>query len=141
MKGQAYINEKDIFVNYGATLIRGAYEALLTPAAAKSYISNESRMQHGVRMIANAENARTQSREFVINILIEGSDEVSYLRQYEAFINDVSAGLFELKVPRLGRIFKVVYSSCSKYGNYGLKKGIFALRLVEPNPKDRPNIS
>ena len=50
MKGQAYINEKDIFVNYGATLIRGAYEALLTPAAAKSYISNESRMQEWLPM-------------------------------------------------------------------------------------------
>ena len=140
MEGQAYINNKDIWTNYGAILRRGAYEALLTPAAVKPYITTESRLQHGKRYVAS-DNAKMQEREITLNIFIEGESEEQYLERYEAFLNAITNGVFELKVPRLKRVFKFVYLACAKYGDYGIKKGNFALRLSEPNPKDRPLIS
>lgn len=134
---KVYINDVDIYSTYGAQLIRGAYEALLMPAPSKQYINSESRNQHGTRMIANSDTARLQSRELTLSVLIAGTSQSDYLTKFRSFIDAITQGEFRLKVTALGTTFHLVYSSCTKYGHYGMKKGIFALRLVEPNPKDR----
>lgn len=137
MKGQAYINNIDIWEAYGAMLQRGSYEALLTPPAAKDYITSDSRNENGKRYVIN-NGVKVKEREIAISVIVEGETEEDYLYKYEQFINAITQGVFELKVPKLHRIYRLVYSTCSKYGDYGLKRGIFALRLIEPNPNDRP---
>lgn len=136
--GQAYINTVDV-ANYGATFIRGWYEELLTPAPTKQYISNDSRLEHGVRVVANAQNTKLDKREVQLQVMIEGSTQEQYLQRYEAFLAAITQGLIKLYVPKLDRTYKLVYTNCTKYGNYGLKKGIFTLKFTEPNPKDTAN--
>lgn len=139
ISGQAYINDVDV-ANYGATFIRGWYEALLTPAPTKQYISNNSRLEHGIRVVANEQNTKLDKREVQLQVMIEGATQAAYLQHYESFLDAITKGLFSLRVPALNnRTYKLVYTSCTKYGNYGLKKGIFTLKFTEPNPKAAVN--
>ena len=72
---------------------------------------------------------------------MEGETEDDYLDKLEKLFNKIAySGEIYMKVPVLKRVFKFVYSQCTKFGDYGLKKGNFTLKLVEPNPKDRLKI-
>lgn len=148
MKNQAFIkliNETDKdYVDidtFGVTLTRGWREALLTPPPVKSYISNDSRLSHGVDVVASAKYCKIDKREINLPFFLEGESEADYLEKYERFLNKIAYnGEFCLKVPCLKRVFKLVYTQCSKYGDYGLKKSNFTLKLTENNPKDREKI-
>ena len=133
MKNQAKINGKDIWDTWGATLLRGSYEKLLTPPSMKEYIENESRLEHGKRI--NTTNAKVSSREFSLQFFIEGSSESEYLSRFQSFIQELEKGAVSLYVERLKKTYELVYTECSSYGDYGLKKGKLAVKFVEPNPK------
>lgn len=139
MVGQAKINGIDI-ANYGALLVSGAYEALLTPPAMKEYVSNTSRNAHGVKYTIPTGTAVTDEREVSFSVFIEGDTEDEYLERVEAFLGAITDGVFTFDVPRLKKRYKLLYKSCSKYGDFGLKRGKFTLKLVEPNTKDRETI-
>lgn len=145
MKGQAYITnelkeikDKDLG-DYGITLIRGWREALKGVLTPKSYVSNESRLENGKRItIPTLDSVRYKSRDVSIQMLLEGTTADDYLDKLDSF-QDVLAGAIKLRVPCLkNRVYTLVYSDCSKYGDYGDKRGIFTLKFTEPNPTDRP---
>lgn len=148
MKNQAYIKlvgEADTAYadldNYGVTLVRGWREALLTPAPVKSYVTNDSRLEHGQSVIATSKYAKIDKRDVSLSFFLEGSSQDDYLSKYEEFLNKIAySGQFCLKVPCLKRVFKLVYSQCSQFGDYGLKKGKFVLKLTEYNPNDREKL-
>lgn len=148
MKNQAFIkllsedDTKYVDLNeFGVTLIRGWREALLTPAPVKSYVGNDSRLEHGISMVATADCAKVNQREIDLPMFLEGETEDDYLDKLEKLFNKIAySGEICMKVPVLKRVFKFVYSQCTKFGDYGLKKGNFTLKLVEPNPKDRLKI-
>lgn len=123
---------------FGITLVKGWREALLTPAPVKEYVTNDSRLQHGQSVIATPKYAKKDKRDVSISFFLEGETEEEYLQRYEDFLNKIAySGEFYLKIPQLKRIFKLVYSQCSQFGDYGLKKGKFVLKLTEYNPDDR----
>lgn len=148
MKNVAFIKlvseADDAYVDldtFGITLVRGWREALLTPAPVKSYVTNSSRLEDGERIIALPENAKMDKRDVSISFFMEGNSQEDYLAKYEAFLNKIAySGQFCLKIPVLHRIYKLVYSSCSQFGDYGLKRGKFTLKLTESNPNDREEI-
>lgn len=145
MKNDAFIklvNEADsAYVDldtFGITLVRGWREALLTPAPIKSYVTNNSRLEHGQSVIATAKYARKDKRDVSISFFLEGNSQEDYLKKYESFLDKIAySGQFCLKVPCLRRVFKLVYSQCSQFGDYGLKKGKFTIKFTESNPNDR----
>lgn len=141
MKGQAFINDKDIWLTWKASLCKGTYEQLLKPAPMKEYIINNSRAEHGVRVVADRANYKTDSRSFSISLYIEGKTKDEYISNVEGFMNEISSGLFSFKVPQLNKVYKLVYTDCSNYGDYGLRKSKFVIKLSEPNVKDRTVIS
>ena len=145
MKNQAFIklvNEPDsAYIDldtFGITLTRGWREELLTPPPVKSYVSNDSRLEHGVTVVASAKYVRKDKRDVSLSFFLEGETEADYLAKYEQFLNKIAySGEFCFKVPCLKRVFRFVYTQCSKYGDYGLKKSNFTLKLTENNPNDR----
>lgn len=145
MKGQAYIGiEGETGVTYtdiseyGVTLTRGWREALLKPSSMKSYTTNDSRLEHGIRMMALAKYAKQKERDVQLSVFIEGTSESDYLAKYENFLNIVAYnGIIFLKVPCMNRIFKLVYTDCTKFGDFGLRKANVTLKFTEPNPTDR----
>lgn len=148
MKNQAYIklagevNSAYVDIDtYGVTLTKGWREALLTPAAVKSYITNDNRLDNGVSIVASPAYAKKDKRDVSLSFLLEGNTEEDYLNKLESFLDRIAYnGEFCLKVPCLKRVYKLVYSQCSKYGDYGLKKGNFTLKLTENNPNDREQV-
>lgn len=148
MKNQAFIKlvgEADtayIDLGYfGVTLIRGWREALLTPAPVKEFITNDNRLENGVSVIATPKYTKRNMREVSLPMFLEGSSEEDYLDKYEKFLEKIAySGQFCLKIPCMKRVFKLVYSQCSNYGDYGLKKGNFTLKLTEYDPTDREKL-
>lgn len=127
---------------YGVTLIRGWREALLKPASTKDYTKNDSRLEDGVRIVASSKYSKQKERDVQFSCIIEGTSEEDYLEKYESFLNAIAYdGLILFKVPSLRRIFKLVYTDCTKFGDFGLKCGNFTLKFTEPNPADREAIT
>ena len=145
MKNQAFIKLVDeadtAYVDldtFGVTLVRGWREALLTPTSVKSYVTNDSRLEHGEQIIATSKYAKMGERDVSISFFLEGSSQDDYLQKYEAFLNKIAfSGQICMKVSCLKRVFKFVYSQCSQFGDYGLKKGKFTIKFTESNPNDR----
>lgn len=148
MKNDAYIkliDETDAaYVDldtFGITLIRGWREALLTPPPIKSFVTNSSRLEDGERIIAHPKNVKKDKRDVSLSFFLEGSSQEDYLIKYGSFLDKIAySGQFCLKVPVLHTVFKLVYSQCSQFGDYGLKRGKFTLKLTESNPNDRETI-
>lgn len=138
MTGELYINGKDAWVTWGVNMGDGFLDALDAPLQMKEYIENESRLEHGKRMITA--NAKIDSREITLGFTIMGASESDYRAKRKAFLSELQAGAFTVKVPILGAdVYKLVYTGRSI--SYGLSAdrtfGHFTMKATEPNPADR----
>lgn len=138
MTGELYINGKDAWVTWGVNMGDGFLDALDAPLQMKEYIENESRLEHGKRMITA--NAKIDSREITLGFTIMGASESDYRAKRKAFLSELQAGAFTVNVPILGAdVYKLVYTGRSI--NYGLSAdrtfGHFTMKATEPNPADR----
>lgn len=139
----AYI---DLYEQYGVRLAKGAFEEFLLPAAAKEYVTNESRIKDGVQYFANN---KVKEKDISIKIIIESRPASSmpteeeyiecYFSQLEGFLDKLSTP-FCLKIPVLKRVYKLVYKNCSDFRRYQWKRGTFTLSLTECNPRDRERL-
>lgn len=131
MTKNATINGKPLST-WGARLLSGTIEALLTPAPMKEYIKNESRLEHGERVITA--NAKVASRELSIPVLIEGKNRADFLSKYMSFVNELYKGNIALRIPALGKSYSLIYISCGKYGSYGECRAKLMVKFHEPIP-------
>lgn len=139
IKSAENLNAKYIDLGkFGVTLTRGWREALLKPAGVKEYSKNDSRLEDGIRMVAKSAYSKKQERSVQLSFILEGDTEADYLNKYESFLDAIAyRGQILFKVPVLNRIFNLVYTDCSKFGDFGLKCGNFTLTFTEPNPNNR----
>lgn len=137
MKGQAYINDKDIWETWRMILWKGTYEALLTPVPAKEVISNETSLSNGQIVSIPSTGIVQDKREVSFSVFIDGLSVDDYLARLKSFTEELNKGTLTLKVPRLGAVYRFVYKDCQKYGDFGVKRGKFTLRFIEPNPANR----
>lgn len=138
MTGDLIINGKDAFATWGVRMGEGFLDAIDGFNEMKDYIENESRMEHGKRMITD--NARIASREIALQFTIEGSSESDYRAKKKAFQSEMEKGTVIIKVPTLGNEFyKLVYFGKSlSYGmNLDRCFGKVSSKFCEPNPTDR----
>ena len=138
MTGDLFINGKDAWTTWGVNMGDGFLDALDAPLQMKEYIEDESRLEHGKRMITA--NAKVDSREITLGFTIMGASEGDYRSKRKAFFSELQAGTFTVNVPKLGAdIYKLVYTGRSV--NYGLSAdrtfGHFTMKATEPNPADR----
>lgn len=127
----------DLHTTYGVQLARGAYEALLTPFGMKDYVVNKSRLEHGTRYAATQYNKKNE-RSVSIPVVLMGADIDDYIAKYEAFLGLLASGMVYLRIPRLKRVFKLVYTNCGNFKFDNLNKANFTIEFKEPNPDDRP---
>lgn len=138
MTGDLFINGKDAWTTWGVNMGDGFLDALDAPLQMKEYIENESRLEHGKRMITA--NAKIDSREITLGFTIMGASESDYRAKRKAFLSELQAGAFTMNVPKLGAdLYKLVYTGRSI--SYGLSAdrmfGHFTMKATEPNPADR----
>jgi hypothetical protein len=142
MIGQAKINGKDIWSEYRANLVKGAYQTLTGALATKDYVSNTSRLENGDRIVPS-EKPKLKSREFTIQILIEGKSYDNLIDNYNALFFD-ALNYIELEVPKIKYGFKLLLREVTDVNDYKLYDGryirIAKYKFYEPNPNDRFNI-
>lgn len=138
MTGDLLINGKDAFSTWGVRMGDGFLDAIDGFNEMKDYIENESRLEHGKRVITD--NAKVDSREITLQFTIEGSSESDYRSKKKAFQTELEKGAVNIKVPVLGNeVYKMIY--LGKSVSYGLSLdrcfGKVSSKFCEPNPMDR----
>lgn len=139
MIGQAKINGKDLWSEYKANLIKGAYQTLTGALAFKDYVSNTSRLEDGDRVVPS-KSPMIKSREFTIQIAVEGSSHVNMIDYFNALVMDL-AGYIDFSVPKLQCGFKLILREVTDATDYKLHDGrhlrIAKFKFYEPNPNNR----
>lgn len=128
---------EDVFTIYGICLLKGSYEKLLEYPSPKSLITWSDRRNNGVEYLADGDTIRVDKKSVVINVVLLAKDEKDYYTKYEAFFKRLTSGIIYMKIPTLGKVFKLVYSKQSNLTKLNKKSSTFALNLIEPNPTDR----
>ena len=128
---------EDVFTTYGICLLKGSYEKLLEYPTPKSLITWSDRRNNGVEYLADGDTIRVDKKSVVINVVLLAKDERDYYTKYEAFFKRLTSGIICMKIPTLGKVFKLVYSKQSNLTKLNKKSSTFALNLIEPNPTDR----
>lgn len=138
MTGDLIINKKDAFSTWGVRMGDGFIDAIDGFNEMKEYIENESRLEHGKRIIT--ENAKVASRQITLQFTIEGNSESDYRTKKKSFQTELEKGMVNIKVPALGNeVYKLVY--LGKSVSYALSSdrcfGKVSSKFEEPNPNDR----
>ena len=138
MTGDLFINGMDAWVMWGVSMGDGFLDTIDGFNEMKDYIENESRLEHGKRVITD--NAKVASREITLQFTIEGSSKSDYRAKKKAFQTELEKGMVTIKIPLLGsEVYKLVY--LGKSISYGLSLdrcfGKVSSRFEEPNPMDR----
>ena len=124
---------------YGVRMGKGFLDTLLAPKSLKEFVSNESRLEDGVRVIC-PQTPKFASREVTLNFQITGTSESDFKTKRDAFFALLYAGRITLSVPsKSSDVFKLVYEGNSptyKGGLYGHACKV-AVKFSEPNPNDR----
>lgn len=137
IKGEDDTKYEDIFLTYGVCLKKGAYESLLEYPAPKNLITWSDRRNDGIEYLADKDTIRVDKKNVSVNVVLFAESEADYYTKYEAFFKRITSGILYLKIPTLGKVFKLVYSKQSGLSKINKKTSIFALNFVEPNPTDR----
>ena len=124
MKDELRINGKDAYTTWGISMDNNALSELMTPSSNKTFIENESRLEHGKRVVIA--NPRVDVRNLTLQINLTASSEEQFFERYNSFCEEL---------PKV--VYKTIYQSCSQFSQFMRGIGKFSLKLYEPNPNDR----
>lgn len=134
--GQLFINGKDAFLHWGVSFSDTALSALMTPPTNKDYIVNESRLEHGQRLLNL--NPMTAGREVTLEMHIKAKNDADFLDKYSRFCNVLAQGQMNIKTSfQPNVVYKMYYVSCAQFSEFYLRLAKFQLKLKEPNCNDR----
>lgn len=127
----------DLYTTYGIRLVKGAYDELIKYPPMKAYISNNSRLENGVRYVVKSTNPKYDEKSFSIEFVLFASSQSAFYTNLEAFLAKITGDVFELKITSLNKVFRLVYTDCQRLQTYKKKWATFELSLIEPDPTNR----
>lgn len=138
MTGELYINSKDAWTEWGINMGDGFLDAIDAFAPMKDYIENDSRLEHGKKVITSI--AKVASRELTLHFTIKGDTASDFRTKRKAFETELQAGSVTVKVPSIGNdVYKLIY--LGKSISYGMNTArtfcTISAKFEEPNPTDR----
>lgn len=137
--GIAFINDKDIHTNYGASLIGASFENLICRADRKEGAENNMISHPGVQVFND--NLQPSAMEVELTFLIKGDSLEDYLQKYDALQdaidNNEGDGNFRLRVAPLKTIFTLRRKSYLPLDTLTANTGKLIVTVRELNPKDR----
>ena len=138
MKGDLFINGKDAWETWGVNMGDGFLDAIDGFLPMKEFIENDSRKQHGKRVLYV--EPKVASRDLTLHFTIKGEDESDFRAKRKAFESQLYKGKLEVVVPALGGdIYKLTYlgKSVSYAMNITRTFCTISAKFEEPNPMDR----
>jgi len=147
LKGLLYINDKDVFVEYGAFLCenksgeRKNYTALLSPAKAKEHTCVSFREEDGERY-PDVLTPALEARDVTLSFAIVAASKSDFFKKYDAFLSMLRNGRNGWIVMRLSEIdktYKLIYRSASDWEQLTDLSGSeviasFKVKFREPKP-------
>lgn len=141
MIGTLFINGKDAYTTWGITLGEGSLSALMTPATIKAPVENKGRGADGKQVLglgSSTYRPKLEDRELTLSINLSAKDEEEFFRRYASFCRELEGGVLDIKTKYQPEVvYHCIYISCAQFSQ--LRQGVasFALRLCEPNPRNR----
>nr|DAH55598.1 MAG TPA: hypothetical protein [Caudoviricetes sp.] len=138
MTGQIKINGKDIWLNYKAQPLKGTYDTLQGSWETKEVVSNESRLENGVRLVINSDSIKAQKREFSLTFLLEGSTYSEIQANTDLMLGVLRSGMINFEALRIGQTFKLLFRKVEEIKDYRRENfRTLKIKFLEPNPTDR----
>ncbi|WP_304961388.1 hypothetical protein [uncultured Duncaniella sp.] len=147
MNGLLYINGRDVWSDFGAWLTEEKegdtknYSALQKPPATKSHVAVSFREQDGEKLPKRLVQ-KWEPRDIALKFAVAAADRESFIARRDAFVSflkDGSDGWLDMRVPELGRTYRIYYKDCSDYEHLEDIGGMVAARFTvvfrEPNPE------
>lgn len=137
MTGETWINGKDAYKTWGVSLEDGAISTLMTPSSLKDFVENESRLEHGKRVLIS--NPKVESRDITLEMHLTAKTKADFLSQYSKFCEEVlETGVVDIISTYQPEVeYHCTYVSCSQFSQYMFGLAKFTLKLNEYNPKNR----
>ncbi len=139
MIGIAFIENKDIFATYGASLIGASFENLLCRADRKEETENDMISHPGVQVFND--NIQPDAKEVDLIFLIQGENLSDYLEKYnalqDAIDNDKGDGNFKLYIEPLNTTFTLRRKTYTPLDTLTENTGKLMVTVRELNPKNR----
>ena len=137
--GIAFINGKDIYTTYGASLIGSSFENLICRPDRKEGAENNMISHPGVQVFSD--NPQPEAMEIELTFLIEGNSLADYLQKYDALQDEIDNnegdGNFSLRVIPLKKNCKLRRKNYMPLNTIIPKTGKLIVTVRELNPKDR----
>ena len=111
---------------------------LYAPLELKEFVSNESRLEHGTRVIVR--NPRYASRTLSLEFQVIGESKAEMEANLAALYEQLDGGTVLLEVPELtSDVFNLIYTGKSGTYSSGLSGCACKIKVgfIEPNPTDR----
>jgi hypothetical protein len=135
-KGELFINGQDAYTRWGMSMNTAALSALMTPAPNKSYLTNSSRNENGVRY--DTSNPCKDERDLTLVVQFSAPTEAAFMAAYADFCKVLDAGVLNISTQyQSGVTYHLIYNSCSQFTQFMRGMASFTLRLTEPNPANR----
>lgn len=147
LSGLLYINNKDVFTQYGAFLMEEKegeyqnYSAFLKPPQAKSHTAVSYREEDG-EQLPDKLTPNFEPRNITLLFAIMADTRAQFFKNYTAFVRFLITGAdgwLSIRLPELEQTYRVVYSGCTDYTQLtdlesGQVVGKFKVTLREPSP-------
>lgn len=132
------INGKDALSEWGVRMGNGFIDALDAPLTLKEYVENESRLEHGKRVVVG--QPKLAARVVTLPFTIEGKSVSDYQAKKKSFELELYKGSITVQIPaNSSNLFKLLYQgNCTSYGqNKERNFGKFSAKFEEIDPSDR----
>ncbi|MCD8265571.1 MAG: hypothetical protein LUC33_00305 [Prevotellaceae bacterium] len=128
----------DAYTEYGVNMGEGFISALLTPAAPKSLVESDCRLEDGKVVLTDTEN-HIDSRDVTLPFTVMGMTTAEYDANQRKFLELLYTGTLTLRVPPLGdEVYRLVYQKSSSYAqNTARTICKVSVKFTEPDPTDR----
>lgn len=132
------INGKDALQEWGVRMGTGFMDAIDVPCQMKEYIENDSRLEHGKRVITS--NPKLDARTLTLPFTIQGETESDYQAKKKSFYNELYKGKMDIQIPVVsGDVYHLVYTGGSTSYAQNRQRTFckFSVKFQEPNPSNR----
>lgn len=122
----------------GVRMAPGSIAKLVAPISPKEFVSNESRLEDGKRVLYPSD-VKFAPRELTITFQVTGSTESEFNTRVSAFYNAMYRGYVTLEVTDVSDdVYKLSYLGSSTYkGGMSGHACKITVKFEEPNPADR----
>lgn len=141
MKGDIRINDSGTaWEDWGVNMGDGFIDALTEPLTPKEYVENESRLEHGKRVVVDDEGIKFASRELTLDFTISGRSPEDLRTKKRRFLEAMYRGSVTIAVPKVNNeVYHLLYKGKGTEYNLNASRTFchMVLKFEEPDPSHR----